>query len=286
MPMETITDEFLARHGFAWRASEEFENVRSLVCLPLEREGFTNAFSTRTGGVSSMSGGADLNLAGFNEDARENIYENRRRFLSTLPNGARGWSFASCWQIHSANVHSIKDKLNATDGEERCDALITKLPRLLLAVKTADCVPILLCDANTGACAAIHAGWRGTLESIIVRAVERLREEFNTNPQNIRAALGAAALSCCYEVGAEVVDAFKSKSKDAETLFTPTQSNHAKIDLHEANRRQLLSVGVMPERIYALPLCTMCHADLFFSYRREKQTHGKTGRLLGVIGRD
>jgi YfiH family protein len=111
-----------------------------------------------------------------------------------------------------------------------------------------------------------------------------MREEFGTDPRDVRAAVGPAALGCCYEVGAEVVEAFREKFEDADALFKPTREGHALVDLHEANRLQLMRSGVAPERIHLLPLCTICRPDLFFSYRRDRRLHGRTGRLLSVIG--
>nr|MDQ3805782.1 polyphenol oxidase family protein [Acidobacteriota bacterium] len=93
------------------------------------------------------------------------------------------------------------------------------------------------------------------------------------------------ARACCYEVGAEVVEAFRAKFPRAGSLFTPTRGGHALADLHRANREQLLDAGVAPGRIHAAPLCTVCRPDLFFSYRRDKKLHGRTGRLLSVIGK-
>jgi YfiH family protein len=286
MPTETITDSLnveLERAGFYWRVCA---GVRALSCRALDDAGFASAFSTRAGGVSPFPKD-DLNLAGFDEDAAENIYENRRRFLSLLEGD---WTLAACWQVHGTRVRVVGAKVEpdprTVGEEERCDALTTNLPRVLLGVKTADCVPVLLGDTQTGACAAVHAGWRGTSRSIVARALERMRDEYDTRPRDIIAAIGPAALSCCYEVGAEVVEIFKTNfPMDADALFVPTRDGHALIDLHEANRRQLISAGVRAENIHAAPLCTMCRTDLFFSYRREKKLHGRTGRLLGVVGR-
>lgn len=280
MPMETITTETeLERAGFVWR--ENKEGVRALVCAPLEGDGFANAFSTRGGGVSLYPEGS-LNLAGFDEDSTENIRENRRRFTSLL--GA-GWTLAACWQVHGSDVRVVREAADAESENERCDALTTRVPSVLLGVKTADCVPILLADTRRGACVAIHAGWRGTLAEIVPRAFERLREEFGTDPADVRAAIGPAARACCYEVGAEVIGAFSAKFPYAETLFTQTREGHALADIQKANREQLITAGVAAERIHTLPLCTICRPDLFFSYRRDKKLHGRTGRLLSVVGR-
>lgn len=229
-----------------------------------------------------------LNLAGFNEDDAANIHENRRRFLKLFP-GNKPWRLATCWQVHGADVRRIspRDATDALDtNEERCDALTTDAAHILLGVQTADCVPIIIGDARTGACAAIHAGWRGTAASIVVAALERMRVEYGTRAAELRACIGPAANVCCYEVGREVIETFRARFDYTDELLTPTREGHARIDLHRANRRQLTEAGVAPERIHAAPLCTICREDLFFSYRREKQLYGRTGRLLAVIGRN
>jgi YfiH family protein len=284
MPMEIITDETeLARAGFYWR---EKDNTLALSCAPLEALGFTNAFSTRLGGVSPMPEAA-LNLAGFNDDAAENIYENRRRFLNLFEGE---WALASCWQMHGTDVRLVKSVEDTRQPEKAlgetvyCDALTTATPRILVGVKTADCVPILLADARTGACAAVHAGWRGTVSSIVARTIESMSVEYGSRAADLRAAIGPAAGGCCYEVGTEVIEAFREKFPGSDSLFTPTRDNHALVDLQRANREQLTAAGLSPTNIHTAPLCTMCRTDLFFSYRREKRTHGRTGRLMSVIG--
>ena len=290
--METITDaEDVKRNdaalqgaGFYWR---ERDGVRALICGALEDDGFVNAFSTRLGGVSPMPENS-LNLAGFNEDDAENIYENRRRFLKLFDGD---WTLTGCWQMHGTDVRVVKSedeakpKPGVLGDEQYCDALISKTPKILLAVKTADCVPLLLGDAITGAFAAVHAGWRGTSASILMRAIEQLQSEYGTQPENLRAAIGPAATVCCYEVGEDVMDRFKERFPDADSLFEPTRAGHARVDLHKANRNQLIASGVPAARIHCAPFCTMERTDLFFSYRREKASQGRVGRLMSVIGR-
>jgi polyphenol oxidase len=284
MPMETITDVELQRAGFYWR---EIDGVRALVCAPLEDDGFTNGFSTRLGGVSPMPQAA-LNLAGFNEDAAENILENRRRFLKLF---GGEWTLSGCWQMHGTDVRVIRDAAEAKPAEGArgetvyCDAIVSNAEQVLAGVKIADCVPILIGDSKTGSFAAIHAGWRGTYAGIALHALERLTNEYKAQLGTCRVAIGPAAAACCYEVGLEVIDGFKERFQGAGDLFIPTREGHARIDLLKANRDQLLSAGVAAERIHTAPFCTMCRADLFFSYRREKQLHGKVGRLMAVIGR-
>jgi polyphenol oxidase len=282
--METITDIELQRAGFYWR---EMDDVRALICAPLEDAGFTNGFSTRLGGVSPMPQAA-LNLAGFNEDAAENILENRRRFLKLF---SGQWALGGCWQMHGTDVRVIRDAAEAKPAEDArgdtiyCDAVLSNAEMVLAGVKTADCVPILIGDPKTKSFAAVHAGWRGTYAGIVLYALERLTNEYDSQPGDCRIAIGPAAAACCYEVGSEVIEGFKERFPDATNLFTPTREGHARIDLLKANRNQLLAAGVAAENIHTAPLCTMSRTDLFFSYRREKQIHGKVGRLMAVIGR-
>jgi YfiH family protein len=279
--MEIITDESLAEKGFAWRESREKNGVKALVCEPLEAAGFVNGFSTRLGGVSPFQENA-LSLAGFDNDSAENIHENRRRFLEVF---GGYWQLASCWQIHSADVRIAYTDDEVKNGEEKCDGVISDLTGVVAGVKTADCVPVLLGDRRTGAYAAVHAGWRGTAASIVIKALEKMYQAFGTRPGEVIAAAGPAALGCCYEVGNDVIEIFNDNFSYASELFTPARDGHALIDLHRANQRQLMDSGVFAENIYLAPLCTIERTDLFFSHRVESRLYGKTGRLMSVIGK-
>ncbi|MEO8434337.1 MAG: peptidoglycan editing factor PgeF [Pyrinomonadaceae bacterium] len=278
MPIETITNETdLESAGFYWR---ERDGVRALICGPLESAGFANAFSTRFGGVSPMPSGA-LNLAGFNEDTAENIHENRRRFLNLL-NGA--WTLTSCWQVHGSAIRLVRNLADARNDTENCDALTTRTAGILLGVKTADCVPLLLADERTGAVAAVHAGWRGSVAGIVPQTLARMNQEYDTCPEDVRVAIGPAANGCCYEVGTEVIEVFRERLPGLDRLIRPTRPGHALIDLQGANSGLLSAAGVTPEKIHIAPFCTICRNDLFFSYRREKVAQGRVGRLMAVVG--
>lgn len=278
VPIETITDASLTETGFYWR---EKDGVKVLVSRILEEKGFVNGFSTRLGGVSPFPEN-DLNLAGFDEDSDENIFENRRRFLNVFENGYR---LSTVWQIHSDLVKPVKNQADIENTEERFDALTSDLENLLIGVKTADCVPVLLGDTRTGAYSAIHAGWRGTVESIVLKAVEKMISEFGTKTEDLICAIGPAATGKNYEIGQDVINAFRQNFSNIEHIFQHTREGHALIDLHLANKEQLESIGINPDNIHVAPFCTMERTDLFFSYRVEKRKFGKTGRLLSVIGR-
>lgn len=296
MPMEIIMEqssvdngqwsvsdeETLTESGFYWR---ERNGVRMLICRKLEHFGFANGFSTRQGGVSSLVldlPGTELNLAGFNEDSRENIYENRRRFLSLFDGEYR---LATAWQVHGDNIRFVREHGETGDADERADALVSNLEDVLLGVKTADCVPILIGGPTTGAFSAVHAGWRGTAQSIVKKAVATLVEEFGSNPNDLICAIGPAAGCELYEVGADVIETFVQKLPSGEEYFTESRPGHAFVDLKAANRDQLTECGVLPKNIFTAPYCTMERVDLFFSYRIEKKKFGRTGRLMSVIGK-
>ena len=251
-----------------------------LVCRPLEEAGFANGFSTRPGGVSAFPENS-LNLAGFDEDLAGNIYENRRRFLEVFEGD---FQLATAWQVHGDGVKIIKSQKDVDNSEERFDGLVSGMRGVLVGVKTADCVPVLIGDTKTGSFGAIHAGWRGTVRSIVVRGIEAMQREFDSDPAEMIAAIGPAACVKNYEIGQDVIDEFEAAFDGAAKYFHPTSPGHAKIDLHLANKDQLLSCGVPMDRIHTAPLCTMERSDLFFSYRKEKKLYGKTGRLLSVIG--
>ena len=155
-----------------------------------------------------------LNL-GFSEwDERASVEQNRRRFQKAL--GGRTMTLLALSQIHSDIIHVVR---SAPEHPLQGDALVTATPGLLLAVQTADCIPILLADPEHRIVAAIHAGWRGTLKRIAEKTVGRMRMLFGTRPENIIAALGPGIGRCCYEVGPEVVKEFASQFDDARDWF-------------------------------------------------------------------
>lgn len=166
-------------------------------------------------------------------------------------------------QIHSAtvvNAHGLSDR--ACEG----DALITDELDQSIGIRTADCVPILLLDSSRRALAAVHAGWRGTAAGIVERAIEALGDAFNSDPANIHAAIGPCIRACCYEVGGDVAQKFYPLFPE---WAQPTGKR--RLDLPEANRRQLRATGVHLSHIYDCGRCTACEPDVFFSYRRQPE---------------
>jgi YfiH family protein len=277
-----------------------------------------HGFSTREGGVSPLllvaAQHAALQLAqarsakrtipekvlnlGFTAwDARKNVLENRRRFQSAMY--AESFAMLPLKQFHSDLVRQFA---SAPTNPEHADAAVTNQPGLLLAVQTADCVPILLVDPEKRAVAAIHAGWRGTLRRIVAKTVGHLRMHFGSQPRDLLAAIGPAIGACCYEVGTEIAADFLSQFADAPDFFdefrtgdepNPIQwlnqmppghqpaPRNVLLDLHKANASQLREAGLNEKNIFISNLCTACRPDLLFSYRKQG---AQSGRLLAAIG--
>jgi hypothetical protein len=270
-----------------------------------------HGFSTRVGGYSRAYRKGDLNLGFTKEDARAAVERNRTAFLSELgatsPRASRArkqpfWPIVTLRQIHSDLIHCI----HALPQEPLIgDGLITRTPGLLIAIQTADCLPVILVDVKSHAVGVFHAGWRGTLKRILEKGVGQMFRCFGTRPRDIKAAIGPGVHGCCYQVGEEVRTKFHSQFAYADKLFrevkdsdpvrekypllflTARAPGHSELpktiflDLVEANWQQLLAAGVPKKNIESSPLCTHCHPELLFSHRAE---HGKTGRLMAVAG--
>jgi polyphenol oxidase len=256
-----------------------------------------HGFSTRSGGVSELADEKILNLSFTEWDTRENVKENRRRLQRAI--GAGKFRLVAMKQIHSDAIHLFRAAPSqACSG----DASATDQPGLLLAVQTADCVPILLVDPKLRAIAAVHAGWRGTLARIAEKTVGKMQLEFAGAPQDLLAAIGPSIGPCCYEVGADFVPKFTAQFADATNYFDEPRSGEepnplqwlnmappghqpppkaVHLDLRKANRSQLLAAGLHAQNIFESSLCTGCRSDLFFSYRKEGT---RSGRLLSVVG--
>jgi len=208
-------------------------------------------------------------------------------------------------QVHSDIIHCV-DSIPEPGAEPLSgDGLITATPGLLLAIQTADCLPVILVDAKRHVVGVFHAGWRGTVQRIVEKGVGEMHRCFGSRPRDLKAAIGPGIGGCCYEVGEEVRTKFESQFEYAASLFhevkesdpvrekypllfltarAPGHSDLPKkifLDLVEANRQQLLAAGVPAKNIEASALCTNCHPGQLFSYRAEK---GKTGRLMAVAG--
>jgi polyphenol oxidase len=245
----------------------------------------------------------DFNLGFVDGFPRAAVERNRAAFIRAV-DGSRSprWTLVQMKQIHSDIIHVLRA---APEHPLSGDGLVTDVPGLLLAAKTADCVPVLIADPKRRVVGAFHAGWRGTAKRIVEKGVGVMRRDFGSDPANLHAAIGPCIRACCYEIGDEVREAFRSQFAYDDELFvenfdvdpvyqkypnlflTARAPGHAEIsrqihlDLVAANRRQLLEAGLRERNIEVVGECTACHTDWLFSHRKER---GNTGRMMAVIG--
>jgi len=178
---------------------------------------------------------------------------------------------ATLKQIHSDCVVLVDSPGPQGEG----DALISNKRNINLAIRTADCLPILIADPHRRSVAAIHAGWRGVVSQIVPKTVDALGRQFDSNPEDLVIAIGPSIGSCCYEVGPEVAIQFASFFPELDL------TSRTKVDLAETICRQLGQKGVSRGQIYLSDRCTFCDRGLFDSYRRDKH---EAGRMTTVIG--
>ncbi len=234
--------------------------------------------TTRPGGGSggSCSG---LNL-GFNTpDDPLTVLENRKKLAQLLdvPLGR----FVFCNQTHGTRVGAVtaadagRGAFDPTDAIESTDALITDCPGVMLAVQTADCIPVLCYDPIRQAVAAIHAGWKGTLGNIAAKTIAAMTERFGTRPADVIAGIGVGAGVCCYEVGDEVVEKLIPLFSNYFDYIGKNNKGNNYLDLKGINRRLLIEAGVLPENISARPECSICENERFFSARSHPEGTGR-----------
>jgi len=275
------------RNGLLVLELEAFGRLRWLVY----------GFSTRAGGVSTLHGQSLLNLSYTDWDLNQRVEENRFRLQRALD--ASEFALLPLRQIHSDLIELFTAPAARTPHG---DASLTSRPGLLLAIQTADCVPLLVVDPKRRAVAAVHAGWRGTLARIAEKTVGRMQLHFGSKPRDLLAALGPSIGPCCYEVAAEFVTQFSSQFADGASYFDSARTGEepnplewlsqmppghrpppktVHLDLRKANRSQLLAAGLAERNLFISDLCTACHTDLFFSYRKEGP---RSGRLMALVG--
>jgi YfiH family protein len=195
-------------------------------------------------------------------------------------------SFTAAKQVHGANVSRVTDAdrgrgaLSHKDAIPSTDALITDIPDVPIGIFTADCVPVFLYDPEKMAVGLVHAGWRGTAQSIVIKTIERMQAEFGSDSADMWAAIGPSIGQCCYEVGPDVFDSFVAEFDYADSLFRKTSDEKWHLDLWLANRRQLEGCGIDQERIIESRICSACNSHEYFSARK----HGpRAGRTLSVM---
>ncbi len=244
-----------------------------------------HCFSTRMGGVSQGSL-ASLNLGIHRGDRPGNVMENYRRLADAVGFEVKNLVFGR--QTHSSIIRRV-DETNAGEGlffpvEPECDGLMTDVPGLALTVFTADCTPILLHDPVTGAVAALHAGWRGTVADIAGKAVKAMAEAYGCVPGDIRAAIGPNIGQCCFETDGDVPQAVLEVLGEKGARFVQKTGEKFHVDLKGVNETLLRRAGVT--HIEVSGECTACAPDQFWSHRVTRGDRGSQAAIILCRGRD
>ena len=243
-------------------------------------------FTTREGGVSSGIF-RSLNLTTSRGDDPANVAENFTRVSAAL--GVPKDHFVLTRQTHTDNIHIVTEEdagrgLTRDYGYTDVDGLVTNVPGIALSVFTADCVPILFADPVHKAIGTCHAGWRGTAARIAEKVIRIMKEQYGTDPADVRCAIGPSICRACYEVSGDVAEAFAAAlpGHEAEIMDEKNVLGEKKyqLDLHLSNRIILEEAGVRPEHIDVTDICTQCNPDLLWSHRA---TNGQRGLQAGFI---
>jgi len=248
-------------------------------------------FSTTREGGKSEGIYQSLNLGFHSGDKESHVQANRKVLSNALEIKPEQMVFAV--QTHSASVAKINSEVLTWNDEIRrgklneTDALITNEPNICIAIKTADCIPVLLYDPQHKAAATIHAGWRGTVGRIVSKTIDAMKQEYGTLPENLIAGIGPGIGPEVYEVGPEVVQIVHRQLGENHGLvhYYSTKDNAPKtpyLNLWKANRIQLLESGIPAENIEVAELCTFSHPEDFYSARRDGAASGRmaTGIMI------
>lgn len=239
-----------------------------------------HAVSTRIGGVSS---GAyeGLNIGYTTEDEPDCVYENRERIRAAC--GIPVQPVLN--MVHGTDMVYVDD---TPDGRAIGDACMTDKRDLPMMITTADCVPIIIYDPDHHAASLVHAGWKGTLDRIAKLAVESMGRKFASVPSKLKIGLGPSIGPCCFEVGADVGEAFNRRFKNNKHLqelplfsgITGNSQTGGKVDLWAANYAALLEAGAESGNICLSRVCSFCQSEMCYSYRRDNRV---TGRMASLV---
>lgn len=238
----------------------------------LAEHGFSGLFTLRGGGVSPAPFDS-LNFGFGLGDPDTNIETNLDRLshaagLASFPHQVR--------QVHGSSLHWCSGKGLVHQNE--ADILLSNEPGTALAVRTADCLPILLAEPQSGICAAVHAGWRGTAARVVLVAVKEMQTR-GAVPERILASLGPCIGPCCFNIGKDVAERLAQSTTGAEARIRQ-QESLLTADLQGINRLQLEQIGLKHSHMEQIHACTACDRKRFFSYRRDGE---RSGRHLAVV---
>lgn len=248
----------------------------------LEKTGAVrHGFSTRLGGVSTGHC-ATMNISTTRGDDPAAVEENRRRIAKAI--GVRAENMTYTNQTHTTNVAVVEAKDRGKRFMET-DGMVTNVPEICLVTFYADCVPLFFVDPVHRAIGLSHSGWRGTVGKMGKVTIERMREEYGTDPAQVVAAVGPSICQDCYEVSVDVIEKFRENfDKDLwPELFYEKADGKYQLNLWRANQAVLTEAGVQGENIAVTNLCTHCNPDILFSHRSTGTARGNLSAFLALI---
>ncbi len=242
-------------------------------CTELNNQHLIQAVTTSSAGNMALHTGDDV----------AKVIHNRELFLDKL--GLNLDQLVAASQIHGTNVVKVgaadlgKGSRTTDDLIPDTDGLISNVPGIILSIYTADCLPIFIYDQATPAIGIVHAGWRGTIDMIVVKTLEKMRECFKTEPINCQIAIGPSICSQCFKVDPLLAERFAKLDPDSVSSQRIRSEDQYYVDLVGFNTRLLLELGVSKDQIYCSNSCTCCQPELLFSHRLT----GTHGRIMGII---
>ena len=247
--------------------------------------GVVQAFSTRAGGVSEGIW-AGLNLGVSRGDDPDRVRENYHRFFAAI--GAKEGCLAMGNQVHGNTVRVVTSADWKSDPYGKvnyeCDGLMTATPGVALMIFTADCIPVLLYDPVRRVAAAVHAGWRGTANGVVTRAVERMGEVYGCDPANILAAIGPGICPDCFETHEDVPNALMAELGTPVLKHIQIKDNGKfSVDLKGINAMRMEQAGVSPEHIEVCRECTSCRTDKYWSHRKVGNERGSMAAVIQLL---
>ena len=240
----------------------------------------THGFSTRLGGVSTGNC-ATMNISTTRGDAPEAVEENRRRIAAAI--GVKPEDMTFTHQTHTTNVAVVEEKDRGTRFMET-DGMVTNVPGICLVTFYADCVPLYFVDPVHRAIGLTHSGWRGTVGRIGRITVEKMAENYGTDPKDVIAAIGPSICQDCYEVSEDVICRFREYFPEEcwPDLFYNKGDGKYQLDLWKANEHVLAEAGILKEHIATTNVCTHCNPDILFSHRATGERRGNLSAFLAL----
>lgn len=251
-----------------------FDNYKNII----------HGFSTRLGGVSKEHL-SSMNLSFSRGDKKEYVLSNHSRFAKAVGYDSERLVFSD--QVHDVKIHIVKENdigkgIIKESDIKNIDGLVTNVKNIPLITFYADCVPLFFYDKNKKVVGLAHSGWKGTVGNIAASMIQTMRNEYNSNPENIVVAIGPSICMDCYEISEDVAVQFEDKYSDIELNNMLLNKGNGKyhLDLHQACKYNFLRAGIVEKNISMPDICTCCNPNEMFSHRASK---GLRGNLAAVI---